>query len=140
MRRITSLLIAVLATALIAAGCGGSGGSSSKDSGSSSSSMKASGGGGGQVVDVTADKSQLKFTEDKLTAKAGDVTVKLTNPSSIPHNVAIKDADGNVVGQPSELVSGGKTSETSANLKAGTYEVYCVPHEGAGMKVDLEVS
>jgi uncharacterized cupredoxin-like copper-binding protein len=57
------------------------------------------------------------------------------NDASMPHDILIKgDGQGPVV-------QDGKTSEVSANLKAGSYEFYCsVPgHEQAGMKGTLTV-
>ena len=33
---------------------------------------------------------QLKFVESKLTAKAGEITIKLTNASAVPHDVAVE--------------------------------------------------
>ena len=39
---------------------------------------------------LSADRSKLKFNKTTIRAKAGRVSLKLTNPSSIPHNVGIK--------------------------------------------------
>src|SRR4051794_17464039 len=123
------------AAALLAlAGCGGSNDSSS----SSSSSTAASGGGGGQQLTLQADQSQLKFNTNKLPAKSGKVTITMTNPSGLQHNVALKggvNEQGAVVGQ------GGK-SVVTANLKPGKYTFYCAVdgHEAAGMNGELDVS
>ncbi len=88
------------------------------------------------VVSIPTDPSgQLAYQVKNATAKAGKVTLSTKNDASVPHNIAIKgDGEGPVV-------SGGKTSEVSANLKAGRYEFYCsVPgHEQAGMKGNLVV-
>jgi mono/diheme cytochrome c family protein len=88
------------------------------------------------VVSIPADSSgQLAYLAKDATAKAGEVTLSSKNDSSVPHNIAIKgEGEGPVV-------QGGKTSEVSADLKAGSYEFYCsVPgHEQAGMKGTLEV-
>jgi plastocyanin len=130
------------ATALLAvAGCGGSSNSSSSSSTStstSSGSTSSSGGGGGQQLTLQADAQQLKFSTNKLTAKAGKVTITMTNPSGLQHDIAIKggvNAKGNVVGQ------GGK-SVVTANLKPGKYTFYCSVdgHEAAGMNGELDVS
>lgn len=88
------------------------------------------------VVSIPADPSgQLAYQVENATAKPGKVTLQSKNDASVPHNIAIKgDGEGPVV-------QGGKVSEVSANLKAGSYEFYCsVPgHEQAGMKGNLSV-
>jgi plastocyanin len=129
------------AAALLAlAGCGGSSdnSSSSATTGTTSSSGGASAGGGGQQLALQADPSQLKFDKSTLTAKAGKVTITMTNPSPLQHDVAIKggaDAKGEVVGQ------GGKSTVT-VDLKPGKYTFYCSVdgHESAGMTGELDVS
>jgi uncharacterized cupredoxin-like copper-binding protein len=88
------------------------------------------------VVSIPADPDgQLAYQVKNATAKAGKVTLSSKNDASVPHNIAIKgDGEGPVV-------QGGKVSEVSDTLKAGTYEFYCsVPgHEQAGMKGTLKV-
>jgi plastocyanin len=126
---------------LALAGCGGSSNSSSSTSTSSSSSTSsggASSGGGGQQLALQADASQLKFNTNKLTAKAGKVTLTMTNPSPLQHDIAIKggvNVKGDVVGQ------GGKSVVTT-DLKPGKYTFYCTvdSHESAGMNGELDVS
>jgi plastocyanin len=126
---------------LAVAGCGGSSNSSSSTSSSTSSGGAASsggGGGGGQQLSLQADKEQLKFNKSKLAAKAGKVTITMTNPSPLQHDVSIKggvDAKGPVVGQ------GGKSTVT-VTLKPGKYTFYCSVdgHEAAGMTGELDVS
>jgi mono/diheme cytochrome c family protein len=107
----------------------------------------AEGGGGGgpsgtaeanaqNVVSIPTDPSgQLAYQSKSATAKAGKVTLRSKNDASVPHDISIK-GDGK-----GPVVQDGKTSEVSANLKAGSYEFYCsVPgHEQAGMKGDLTV-
>ena len=39
---------------------------------------------------LSADRSKLKFNKTTIRAKAGRVTLKLSNPSSLPHNIGIK--------------------------------------------------
>ena len=134
------------AAALLAlAGCGSSNNSSSSSSTAStgasstgaSSGGAASGGGGGQQLTLQADPSQLKFNTKKLSAKAGKVTITMTNPSPLQHDIAIKggaNAKGEVVGQ------GGKSTVT-LTLKPGKYTFYCSvdSHESAGMNGELDV-
>jgi plastocyanin len=138
-------LLAVTAV-LALAGCGGSdeksSGSSSSSSSSNSSDSGGGGGGesgGGETLKLAADKSALKFDKSSLTAKAGEVTLEMSNPSQLPHAVAIK---GNGVDVDGKTVGNGETSTASSDLKPGTYTFYCpVPgHEAAGMKGTLTVN
>jgi plastocyanin len=127
-------------TALLAlAGCGGSDEKSTGSSSSSSSSNSSASSGGGETLKLAADKSALKFDKSTLTAKAGKVTLEMSNPSEVPHAVAIK---GNGVDVDGKTVGHGETSTASTDLKAGTYTFYCpVPgHEAAGMKGTLTVN
>jgi plastocyanin len=128
-------------TALLAlAGCGGDDdNSSSSDTGTSNGGAAASGGGGGgQQLTLSVPGNELKFDKTTLSAKAGKVTITMTNNSAISHDVAIKggaDAKGEVVGQ------GGKSVVTT-DLKPGKYTFYCSVdgHEAAGMTGELDVS
>jgi plastocyanin len=85
---------------------------------------------------LSADKSKLKFNKSTIRAKAGKVTLKMSNPSSLPHNIGVK---GKGTGK---TVTKGKTSTFSVTLKKGTYTFYCGvgSHEKAGMKGKLIVS
>jgi plastocyanin len=124
---------ALAAAALALAGCGGSGGKTASTGGSSG------GGGGGSSLAIAADPGgALKFTQTKLTAKAGKVTIQFTNQSKIPHGVVIT---GHGLNAKTKVVTGGDASAT-ADLKPGTYTFYCpVPgHRQAGMQGTLTVS
>lgn len=81
----------------------------------------------------------LAFGTTELEAKAGLVTISMTNPSPVPHDVAIK---GNGIDVKGPVALKGGTSSVSARLEPGTYTFYCsVPgHEAAGMKGTLTVS
>jgi len=102
----------------------------------------AAAGGGGTAagaIEIGADPGNaLRFDVSELTAAAGTVTISMANPSSLPHNVAIK---GNGVDAKGEIVSSGGTSTVSADLAPGTYTFYCsVPgHEQGGMTGTLTV-
>lgn len=82
--------------------------------------------------------NKLAFDKKTLTARAGKVTLALTNSSPIPHNIAIK---GNGVNAKGPVISGGQRSVVAATLKPGTYTFYCsVPgHAAAGMRGTLTV-
>jgi plastocyanin len=87
------------------------------------------------TVKLSAAKTGLKFNVSTLRAKAGKVTLSMSNPSSFPHAVAIKGKG------KGKTVNKGGTSTYTATLKKGTYTFYCpVPgHEAGGMKGKLIV-
>ena len=146
-----SLIGAVAALALGVAACGGSSSSSSSSSApassasssaSSSSSAAAPAAGGSSSLSIAADPSgQLKYTKKTLAAKAGKVSIVMTNMAPESHNLTIqKGTNGAVVGATPTFMGGSKT--LSVNLKPGTYTFYCsVPgHRAAGMVGTLTVS
>lgn len=139
MKRFTIPCVTVLVV-LVLGGCGSSSNSSSSSSSSttSSGSSSPSGGGGGTQLQISSDPSQLKFNTSHLNAKAGKVTITMTNMSPLQHDVSIKggvDVKGNIVGQNGKSV-------VTANLKPGKYTFYCSVdgHEAAGMTGELDVS
>jgi uncharacterized cupredoxin-like copper-binding protein len=93
----------------------------------------------GTTLHLTASTSMLMFNTKSLKAKAGKVTIILSNPSSIPHAIALS---GKGVKKVGKTVGKGGKSTISATLKKGKYTFYCpVPgHEAAGMKGTLTVS
>jgi plastocyanin len=94
----------------------------------------------GGVAEIDADPTgQLKFLASSATGAPGKVTLKMKNPSSVPHDIGIKGGGLSPLVGP--IVSGGGTSTVSANLKPGTYEFYCSVdgHEAAGMKGTLTI-
>jgi plastocyanin len=82
---------------------------------------------------------QLSYDTKQLAAKAGKVTITMTNMSPIEHDVAI--AKGSTVLGATPTFHGGRKTLT-LNLKPGTYTFYCtVPgHRQAGMEGTLTVS
>ena len=139
MKRLLTFFVVAL---VVLAGCGGSDdNSSSGSSGGASTTSSSSGGGGsgGTQLTLSADPSgALKFDKKTLSAPAGEVTITMTNPSSVPHDIAIK---GGVDKKGDEVTGGGK-SVVTVNLKPGKYTFYCsVPgHEAAGMNGELDVT
>jgi plastocyanin len=93
------------------------------------------------TLDVTspADGS-LVFDPDGLEAKAGSLTIAYSNPSPVPHSLAVENADGNLLGE-TQIFSGGEQEVTVNDLTAGEYVFFCtVPgHREAGMEGDLTV-
>lgn len=132
--------IALLSLAI--AGCGGSSSSSSTtSSGAASTQPSGTASGGGQTVKLSADSNgALKFTQTSLSAKSGNVTLDMSNPSSsgVEHGIAI---EGNGVDQDGTIVQPGGTATLTANLKPGKYEFYCPfdSHKQQGMTGTLTV-
>jgi plastocyanin len=118
MRRITWLVALVLAAgALTAAGCG-----DDEDSGGGSGSSSSGSSAGGETLTVTADPGgAISWDKSELSAKAGEVTLKLVNQSDVPHAIEV---EGNGVEEETETVTG-KDAEVTIDLKAGEYEFYC---------------
>lgn len=125
------LVVLTFTLAAVAVGCGDDG------SPSAPAAPKAGGDGGGPLA-LSAVKGQLRYDKSTLTAPAGKVTIVMTNPSPVPHDVDLQGdgvtADGKVVGQ-------GGTSTVSADLKPGTYTFFCSVsgHRQAGMEGTLTV-
>ena len=95
----------------------------------------------GGMLDIPADPTGgLAFASKAATAMAGPLTLVSVNKASIPHNIAVKDASGKLLGEGPD-VKGGASSKVSATVKAGKYEFVCtVPgHEEGGMKGVLTV-
>jgi plastocyanin len=142
----TALCAALAAFAV--AGCG----SSNKKSSSSASSnttpaqapaptkpSKPSGGGASSKLTLAADSSgQLKFDKSTLSAKAGNVTITMDNPSPVQHAIGVS---GNGVDKDGQPVGMGAKSTVTVQLKPGTYQFYCPVdgHKAAGMKGTLTV-
>lgn len=91
------------------------------------------------VLEIDADPTgQLKFLASRAKATPGKVTLRMKNPSSVPHDIAITGSGQNQIGA---VVSGGGVSTVSVSLKPGTYTFYCSVdgHAAAGMKGTLTV-
>jgi plastocyanin len=82
---------------------------------------------------------QLAYDTKQLSAKAGKVTIEMTNMSPVEHDVAVAQGTA-VVGQTPVFTGGSKA--VTLTLKPGTYTFYCtVPgHRQAGMEGTLTVS
>ncbi|HEY2602807.1 MAG TPA: PQQ-binding-like beta-propeller repeat protein [Thermoleophilaceae bacterium] len=103
-----------------------------------------SGGGGGSPnsassLNLSPQGNNLKFDTNKLSAKAGRVTMKFTNNSALAHNVVLINSSNKVLGKTPTFDGGSKSFSTT--LKPGTYTYYCsVPgHRQAGMQGTLTV-
>jgi uncharacterized cupredoxin-like copper-binding protein len=91
------------------------------------------------TLSLSASKSKLKFSKSSLKARHGKITLKMSNPSSFKHGIAV---EGHGVDKDGKIVSKGGTSTVTVTLKKGKYEFYCpVPgHKAGGMKGTLTVT
>jgi plastocyanin len=114
----------------------GSGGDSAQEP--SQNEQTPPGQGTQETLQLNADASQLKFDKNELEGKAGTVNIVMSNPSAIPHNIALEGAG---VDEEGPVVQKGGDSEVSATVKAGEYTYYCsVPgHREGGMEGKLTV-
>lgn len=142
-----TLATATATLALALAGCGGgdeekastgTGVAQDTNTGTSSEPAPAASGGTTELKNDAAEDGSLAFDKTSLTAKEGEVTIVMGNPSTLPHGVGIR---GNGVDTAGEVVDKGGESTATADLRAGTYEYYCpVPgHTEGGMKGELTV-
>ena len=161
MFKLPALLLSAAALAVGIAACGGSSGSSSSASGTSSAAATSSAAGGSTGTGTSAATSSsaaaggaasnlaiaanpsgsLSYDKKTLSAKAGKVTITMTNMSPVGHNITIQQGtSGAVLGSTPTFMGG--TKSVSLNLKAGTYTFYCsVPgHRQGGMVGTLTVS
>jgi plastocyanin len=132
-----TIIVLALAAVLIA-GCGGGDDESAATPTPEATQQSSSGGGGGATVKVSAPADgSLKFDQSTLSAKAGKVTFKFANPSSVPHAFEV---EGHGVEEETKTITGGDSSVT-VDLKPGKYEYYCPVdgHKAAGMKGTLTV-
>ena len=93
-----------------------------------------------ETVELTSPETgDLVFDPESLEARVGEVAIDYTNPSEVPHNVAI-EGDGEELAQ-SETVTGGDSAAATVALEAGEYVYYCsIPgHREAGMEGTLTV-
>jgi plastocyanin len=138
MARLLGLALVLLA--LVAAGCGGDDDDEASPPPPPPPPAATNGGGEATTLDNPADASgALKFQKDSLTAPSGEITLRMENPSSVEHNIAVKNGG---IDEKGEIVGQGETSEVTVNLEAGDYTFYCsVPgHEAAGMEGTLTVT
>lgn len=149
--KVPSAALCTALVALAAAGCGGgsdkqSSSDANGDAGASQTPAPTTGSGAAQTptgastnLKLSADPSgQLKFDKKSLSAKAGNVTITMDNPSPVPHAVAV---EGNGVDKDGQTVSKDGKSTVTASLKPGTYTFYCPVdgHRAAGMQGTLTV-
>jgi uncharacterized cupredoxin-like copper-binding protein len=88
---------------------------------------------------VTESATEFKFSDPAATAKAGNVTVKLTNAGATAHAIEIEGTPKGDI--KTNVISPGQSATLTANLKPGKYQFYCPvdSHKQQGMKGTLTV-
>ena len=150
----SALVLSAAALALGVAACGGGSSSSASKSASTSSaaatssaaksgtSSAAAAGGASGTLSIAANSSgSLAYDKKTLSAKAGKVTITMTNMAPIGHNLTVQQGTSGAVLGATPTFQGGSKSLT-LSLKPGKYTFYCsVPgHRAGGMVGTLTVS
>jgi plastocyanin len=101
-------------------------------------SSPAAGKGGSSLSLAANPGGALSYNTKQLTAKAGKVTIAMTNMSPLEHNLTVAEGT-KVLGATPTFVGG--TKQLTLTLKPGKYTFYCsVPgHRAAGMEGTLTV-
>jgi|SRR6187549_462012 len=83
--------------------------------------------------------AEFAFNAEKATAKSGNVSFVIENPTPVPHTIAVEDKSGKVLGRTRTAIRG--KEYVIINLKPGTYTYFCaVPgHRQAGMEGTVTV-
>ena len=102
------------------------------DSGAAPPATTGGSGGSAEVLEIPAAETDLAYQETAVSAPAGTITLRMPNPSAIPHNIAVDEPEQ----QLGEVVQQGGVSEITVDFPAGEYTYYCsVPgHREAGME------
>jgi plastocyanin len=126
MTKLLALILACLALALVAAGCGGDDDDGGGGGGGDQSEQPAGGnGGGGGGVQVSMES--LQFSPKDVTVDAGE-TITFTNDESVPHDVHKTSGPGeDFASGPAGGMQEGDTFELTLD-QPGTYEYVCDVH------------
>jgi plastocyanin len=115
--------LALSAIAVVAIACSGAAPAPASPAASPSAGVSAPAGTGLAVI-----AKDLAFQLTALTAKADEAfTIDFDNQESAPHNIAIKDAAGQVPFK-GEIVSTAKITYNVPALAAGPYTFWCEVH------------
>jgi plastocyanin len=115
------VLVVLLTTALVAAGCGGDDDDADVDTGSGGDSSA-------KTVELEADN--FYFEPEAIDAKAGDtLTIEVENEGDAPHTFTVDALDID------QEIAPGESAEIEVTVPdSGGVDFYCRFHEGRGMK------
>jgi plastocyanin len=128
-RRTGAALAAVAMTVGFAA-CGGGG----EDGGGGKAYVEPK---GASTETISVEAGNFFFKPDKITAKPGIATIKLTSDNNI-HDLVFDDA---YAGYQLEVSGSGSTDSEKIDLKPGKYTFYCsiTGHRAQGMEGTLTI-
>jgi plastocyanin len=132
-------LIALALAVAVFTGCGGDDDEPESAATPAATQEEPAGGGGGEELALASpEDGSLEYDKTELTAPAGSVTITYSNPSQVPHAVAL---EGNGVEETGETVTASDAPPLTVELEAGTYTFYCPvgQHRSAGMEGTLTV-
>jgi plastocyanin len=93
------------------------------------------------VLQINADPGgQLAYETDKASGTAGPITLKMENPSTVDHDIAL-EGDGSELGKGPVVGKGGTSEFQVDDLAPGSYTYFCTVqgHRAAGMEGTLTV-
>jgi len=125
-------LFLALGLVLALAACSTSDGGDATDGGATDAA-------GGDALTVTV--SDFMIDPSDLEVAGTTVTIDVVNDGPTPHNLSVRDADGEVVMATADLSREG-TETITAELEPGEYTIFCSlgGHESLGMRGTLTVS
>jgi plastocyanin len=87
---------------------------------------------------VTVSETEFKLSPASLEAEGGKVSIEVKNDGSTEHALEVEGPNGEV---ETPTLAPGKSATLTADLKPGTYEMYCPidGHKDKGMKGELVV-
>jgi uncharacterized cupredoxin-like copper-binding protein len=136
------LAAALVAGALVIAGCGGN--DNNGDGNASTGAAKSAGastGTGGSAGPVKLSETEFKIDPaNPAVKKAGSVTIDVKNNGQVVHALEVEGPNGEAKTQP---IPAGQSAKLTVDLsKAGTYEMYCPidNHKAMGMKGTIVVA
>lgn len=94
---------------------------------------------GAEALTVTV--SDFMIDPSELSAAGSAVSIEVVNDGPTPHNLTVRNADGEVVMATADL-SAGETETIAADLDPGDYTIFCslAGHESLGMSGTLTVA
>lgn len=90
---------------------------------------------------LTVSVSDFMIEPSDLAVEGTTVTIDVVNDGPTPHNLSVRDADGEALMATADL-STGETETITADLEPGEYTVFCSlgGHESLGMSGTLTVA
>jgi plastocyanin len=138
MRNWLLLLVACVAFALVAPGCGGDdddgGGDGNGSAATTRQETTSTGGGGTAAKTATVDMKDISFQPETVTIPKGG-TVTWVNEDSVGHDVTADD-DSFKSGDPGGISGGGEYEHTFD--EAGSFKYVCTVHPGMEGTVDVK--